>query len=85
MSGSYWAACLWHLTWSLLVLVGLAKPLLDFILSLHFLQVTYAVAPFNATKALGLLVVTAVLGYLLGCVLAWLWNRVGAGRGEPVR
>jgi hypothetical protein len=76
---------LWHLTWSLLVLVGLARPLLDFILSLHFLQVTYAVAPFNAGKALGLVVVTAALGYLLGYVLAWLWNRVGAGRGEPVR
>lgn len=68
---------LWHLTWSLLVLVGLARPFLDFILSLHFLQVTYAVAPFTWLKALGLIVVTSALGYLLGFVLAWLWNRLG--------
>jgi len=71
---------LWHLTWSLLVLLGLAKPFLDFILSLHFLQVTYAVAPFIALKALGLIVVTSALGYFLGYVLAWLWNRVGVTR-----
>ena len=72
---------LWHLTWSLLVLVGLAKPFLDFILSLHFLQVTYTVAPFNALKALGLIVVTSALGY----VLAWLWNRFGVAREKLVR
>ena len=70
----------WHLTWSLLVLVGLAKPFLDFLLSMHFLQVTYAVSPFTPLKALGLIVVTSGLGYLLGYVLAWLWNRVGVTR-----
>jgi len=76
---------LWHLTWSLLVLVGLAKPLLDFILSLHFLQVTYAVSPFTPLKALALIVVTSALGYFLGYVLAWLWNRVGVAREKLVR
>jgi hypothetical protein len=76
---------LWHLTWSLLVVVGLAKPFLDFILSLHFLQVTYAVAPFNALNALALIVVTSALGYVLGYVLAWLWNRVGVAREKLVR
>ena len=76
---------LWHLTWSLLVLVGLAKPFLDFILSLHFLQVTYAVAPFTALKALGLIVVTSALGYCLGYVLAWLWNRFGGPRETLLR
>jgi hypothetical protein len=76
---------LWHLIWSLLVLVGLAKPFLDFILSLHFLRVTYAVGPFNALKALGLIVVTSALGYFLGYVLAWLWNRVGVAREKLVR
>ena len=75
---------LWHLIWSLLVLVGLAKPLLDFVLSLHFVQVAYAVAPFKALKAVGLIVVTSALGYLLGYVLAWLWNRFGSARENPV-
>jgi len=69
---------LWHLTWSLL-------PLLDFVLSLDVLQVTYAVAPFNALEAVGLIVVTSAVGYLLGHVLAWLWNRFGAAHGEPLR
>jgi hypothetical protein len=71
---------LWHLMWSLLVVVGLAKPLLDFILSLHFLQVTYAVAPFNVLTALGLIIVTSAIGYVVGYVLGSLWNRLGLRR-----
>ena len=76
---------LWHVTWSLLVLVGLAKPLLDVILSLHFLQVTYGVAPFDALTALALIVVTSALGYIVGYVPAWLWNRFSAARAHPRR
>ena len=74
---------LWHLAWSALVLLGLAKPVLDLVLALHFLEVTYTVAPFSAPKALGLVVMTSALGYLLGYVLVWVWNRLGAARPTP--
>ena len=46
---------------------------------------SYTVAPFNALKALGLIVVTSALGYFLGYVLAWLWNRFGVAREKLVR
>jgi hypothetical protein len=39
----------------------------------------------HALKALGLIVVTSALGYLLGYVLAWLWNRFGVAREMLVR
>ena len=71
---------LWHLTWSLLVVIGLAKPLLDLVLRLHFLQVTYTVASFNVVTALGLIIVTSAVGYLMGYVLGLLWNRLGPRR-----
>ena len=71
---------LWHLTWSLLVVIGLAKPLLDLVLHLHFLQVTYTVASFNVVTALGLIIVTSAVGYLMGYVLGLLWNRFGPRR-----
>ena len=46
----------------------------------HSVANMYFVAPFNALKALGLIVVTSALGYCLGYILAWLWNRSGVAR-----
>lgn len=65
-----------HAVWSLLVAVGLAKPLLDWAMSLHFLNFQYSLSPFSFSNALMLVVVTGVIGYVVGCVLGWLWNFV---------
>ena len=65
---------IWHAAWSLLVAMGLAKPLLDWIMSLHFLNFQYSLSPFSLSNALMLVVVTGVIGYVVGCVLGWLWN-----------
>lgn len=67
---------LWHAVWSALVFLGLAKPFMDFILSLHFLSLTYKVAAFNLTTAITLVVITAIIGYLMGFVFGILWNSV---------
>ena len=69
-------AALIHLVWSVLVMVGLAKPYLDFILGLHFLNNPYTVSAFNITKAAMLVAITFVLGYLMGWVFAIIWNRL---------
>lgn len=67
---------LWHLTWSILVAVGLAQVLLDFIYSIHFLNNPFTVAQFSITKAAILVVVTAIIGYVVGYVFAAIWGLV---------
>jgi hypothetical protein len=65
---------LWHLTWSLLVATGVAQTLLDGIYYLHFLNNPFHVAGFAIGTAALLIVITSVLGYIFGWVLALLWN-----------
>jgi hypothetical protein len=65
-----------HLVWSLLVAVGLAQPWINFISQLHFIQADHTIMPFQLLTALELVVVASVVGYILGSVLAKIWNRV---------
>ncbi|MBI3443083.1 hypothetical protein HY008_00225 [Candidatus Woesebacteria bacterium] len=65
-----------HLLWSLLVLLGFAQPLLDWITWIHFLNNPLIVGNFEATRALVLIVVTFAVGYGVGFVLAHLWNLI---------
>ena len=67
---------LWHLLWSVLVVVGLAQPLLNMIFTLHMIQPPYIVQPFSLTMAISLIIVTAVIGYIFGYVIAMIWNAV---------
>lgn len=68
----------WHVVWSVLVAIGWAQPLLDFIFWAHMLKPIYIVAGFNVTAAITLVIVTSAAGYALGYVGAWLWNKVCA-------
>lgn len=65
-----------HLAWLVLVVLGWAKPLLDFILMLHHISFSFEMLPFAIWPALGLLVCTFVVGYVFGWVFAALWNRL---------
>lgn len=64
----------WHLVWVTLVGVGWAKPVLDFILGLHFLKISYALTPFSATRAGSLVILTFALGAAFGFLFALVWN-----------
>lgn len=66
----------WHLLWSVLVFLGLAQALLDFVFWLHMIANPYQVTGFNLMQAVILIVVTFVVGYLIGWVFAWLWNKM---------
>jgi len=66
----------WHLIWSLLVAVGLAQPLLDFLFWIHFIKPVYVVEPFEFIRAAILVAVTGGIGYGTGLVFALLWNRL---------
>jgi hypothetical protein len=65
---------LWHLTWSLLVAIGLAQVFIDWIFRLHFIQPPYTIAPFRFGLAVALIAVTTVTGYISGWLLAAIWN-----------
>jgi len=65
-----------HLTWSLLVMVGWAGWWINFVLGLHFLNNPFIVNPFSWGTMLMLVVVTGIVGYVLGWVFAWVWNKL---------
>ena len=66
----------WHLLWAAVVALGYAPALLNFVLRLHFLQISYKVFAFNAVTALTLVVATAIMGYAMGYVFALIWNKI---------
>ena len=65
-----------HLGWALLVAVGWAQPLMDFIFRLHFIRPVYAITPFDLGSAALLVLITALSGFAMGYVFAALWNRI---------
>ena len=66
---------IWHLGWALLVAIGWAQPLINFIFWLHFIKPIYVIEPFNAGTAALLVAITALSGYVTGFIFALLWNR----------
>ncbi len=65
-----------HASWALIVAVGLAQRLVDFIFWLHFVQPVYIILPFNIVTAVMLVAMTAVCGFVMGCLFAIFWNRL---------
>lgn len=63
-----------HLIWVILVGAGVAQPLVDWFMSMHFLTLSYTFAPFALWTALGLVVLTFVVGYVVGWVFGALFN-----------
>ena len=49
----------WHVAWSLLVLIGWAQPILDFIFWAHMIKPVYFVKPFDPTAAVALIAITS--------------------------
>jgi hypothetical protein len=67
----------WHALWSLLVWLGAAQPLIDLIFRLHMITPPYKIDAFNLGTAAALVLVTAVIGYVMGWIVGFLWNRLG--------
>lgn len=65
-----------HLLWSLIVLVGVGQPLYDFIMWAHMIHVPIIIGPFDLVASVILIIVTAVIGYILGNMVARVWNHL---------
>lgn len=64
----------WHLCWSILVALGWAQPVIDFVFWMHFIKPVYVIEPFELPRAAILLIVTAGVGFLIGSAFAMVWN-----------
>ena len=67
---------LWHLAWSLLIAIGFAEALLNFIYRLHSLNNPYQVGSFSLTRSVALIVVTSLVGFVFGFFFSKVWNAV---------
>ncbi|MBI2611858.1 hypothetical protein HYW54_03890 [Candidatus Gottesmanbacteria bacterium] len=65
-----------HLIWSVFVAIGLAGWWLDFVTSVHFLSNPFTLQVFDPVRALTLIVVTTVVGFVYGYLFAFIWNKV---------
>lgn len=65
---------LWHLIWSLMVLVGIAQSFYDFIFWLHMISLPWRVTGFTLVQSASLILVTSAMGYMMGYIFAWIWN-----------
>ena len=64
----------WHLCWSLLVALGWAQPVINFVFWMHFIKPIYVIEPFEFVRAVILIAVTGGVGFVIGWVFALIWN-----------
>ena len=64
----------WHLMWSLLVALNWAQAIYDFILWAHMIHLQLTIGPFDPVAAGTLVVMTFLVGCVIGYVFAVIWN-----------
>ena len=66
---------IFHALWALMVLVipQYLQSALDWIFGLHFIQPIIVLTPFNWGKALLLVVIAFIVGYIVGWFCSTLW------------
>lgn len=65
-----------HLVWSLLIIIGLAQPLVNFIFWAHMISNPYQITGFTPTQSLTLIIVTFAVGYIGGFIFAKIWSKI---------
>lgn len=70
-----------HAAWALMVALGWAQAILDFVFWAHFINPPYRVTAFDVSRALVLISLTFAIGLILGTVGGAVWNRLASNRG----
>ena len=70
----------WHAIWSLLVLLGIAMPLMNFVFYLHFLNNPFSVKPFSLVTAIELVVLVFAVWFIIGYLGTICWNKMQKGK-----
>jgi len=65
---------LYHFVWSILVALGVAQWLLDWVFKLHFINPPFTVNTFILSYAIVLVATTSALGYIIGWAAGGIWN-----------
>lgn len=65
-----------HILWEGLIALGWAQGYLDFVLGMHSLNNPYTVEPFNLSRGIILVVLTSIIGYIVGSIFASIHNKV---------
>jgi hypothetical protein len=63
-----------HLIWIILIFLGWAQPLMDFVFKLHMLNSPFQVQHFNLVLAAGLLILTFTVGAFGGLIFSFFSN-----------
>ncbi len=66
-----------HLLWTLVVGFGFAESKLTFVLGMHFLSVPFTLLSFSWMGGLWLVVLSSIVGYVMGLIFSTIWNKVG--------
>ena len=76
-----------HLLWSLCVAAGWGQSVINLFFWMYFIKPIDLIEPFESARALTLVSVSSVIGFVLGSSSARLWNRIRAqllGSERPV-
>ena len=71
----------YHLCRSLLVALGWAQTLIDFVFWMHHIQPVFVIRPFSLTAAAALIVFTSMAGFVIALLFAVLWNKLHRYQG----
>ena len=74
-----------HVVWSVLVWVGWAQMILDFVFLMHMVTPILTVEDFSLSRALMLVVIAACIGYVIGGIFAVLWNKMHRAEARALR
>ena len=65
-----------HTGWALLVALGWAQNLMNFVFWAHFITPPYRIEPFEVARAAILIGFVFIAGAIMGWVVALLWNNL---------
>ena len=70
-----------HLSWALLVVLGWAQSLMDFVFWMHFIRPVYVIQPFSFSTAAVLIVITSVSGFFIAFIFGVILNELHRYQG----